>query len=628
MHRWRLFQWQCIARWLKTPRKNSNQKLIKLSAFLVFGACLFTSAHSQTPTQRPAKAFEIEIEAPTALQALLKRHLTLYRYEAVDDLSEAELARLLDAAKTNAAELLATQGFFSPNINVTLATHAEPDLARKKVLIQVIAGNAVMVDTATITFQSDIAASRDPAVRSQRDQIESLWVAQRGQPFSQVEWDRVKSQALRVLTEKRFLTGKIESSLADVQPQTERANVSMTLDSGPAFFIGPIQPIGLERYDPLLVTRLARLVPGTPYDQNQLIEAQQRLTDSGYFDAAYLALDPNSNPTAAVVAAQVREAHLQKVVLGLGASTDSGFRLSAQHTHLKLPGLHWKVSSKLSMDRNTSLLSSEQTSQPDDFGTQWVTSQLFQRQTSAGSDVLSQRYRVGKSQTGESIDRNYYLQYDRATTATGESVATADGVTVNYAWTQRNFDSLPFPSKGYGLGAELAAGVTLDSARQPFLRAQLRWLGVLPLAVTTGATAGRSSRLAARAELGGVVARDGTQLPSSQLFLTGGDTTVRGYAFRSIGQDTAGSVTPGRYLANGSLEWQRPLVMGGKASDWESTVFIDAGAVADQPGQMKPKVGVGAGARWRSPVGPLQIDLAYGVQVQQLRLHLSVGFNF
>jgi translocation and assembly module TamA len=39
-------------------------------------------------------------------------------------------------------------------------------------------------------------------------------------------------------------------------------------------------------------------------------------------------------------------------------------------------------------------------------------------------------------------------------------------------------------------------------------------------------------------------------------------------------------------------------------------------------------VGVGAGARWKSPVGPLQIDLAYGLKVEKLRLHLNLGWVF
>ena len=35
-----------------------------------------------------------------------------------------------------------------------------------------------------------------------------------------------------------------------------------------------------------------------------------------------------------------------------------------------------------------------------------------------------------------------------------------------------------------------------------------------------------------------------------------------------------------------------------------------------------------AGVRWRSPVGPLQADLAYGVKTKEVRLHLRLGFSF
>ena len=69
-------------------------------------------------------------------------------------------------------------------------------------------------------------------------------------------------------------------------------------------------------------------------------------------------------------------------------------------------------------------------------------------------------------------------------------------------------------------------------------------------------------------------------------------------------------------------------MLDGRISDWESAVFLDAGAVADRPGQFDAKVGIGAGVRWCSPVGPLQIDLAYGLDARRLRLHLNVGFTF
>ena len=111
--------------------------------------------------------------------------------------------------------------------------------------------------------------------------------------------------------------------------------------------------------------------------------------------------------------------------------------------------------------------------------------------------------------------------------------------------------------------------------------------------------------------------------------MTGGDTTVRGYGYRSIGARTDnGQLYGGRYLAVGSVEWQRPIVYKGAMTDWESTLFVDAGAVADKVGDLSPRVGVGAGVRWRSPVGPLQADLAYGVKTKEVRLHLRLGFSF
>jgi translocation and assembly module TamA len=113
------------------------------------------------------------------------------------------------------------------------------------------------------------------------------------------------------------------------------------------------------------------------------------------------------------------------------------------------------------------------------------------------------------------------------------------------------------------------------------------------------------------------------------MFRTGGDTTVRGYGFQEIGVELAnGRIGPGRYLASGSVEWQRPIRRRGAATQFESTVFLDAGAVANRIGDLRPRVGAGVGARWRSPVGPLEVALAYGFTPRKLRLHLNVGVTF
>ena len=202
-------------------------------------------------------------------------------------------------------------------------------------------------------------------------------------------------------------------------------------------------------------------------------------------------------------------------------------------------------------------------------------------------------------------------------------------MSANYAWTQRNFNNIPFPTRGYGLAVEVGPGLTLGSQRSPFLRSRARVLGFIPFNESAYPSAAQAPRLAWRAEGGAVGARSSVVLPSTQLFLTGGDTTVRGYGYREIGVVQAdGSLEPGRYLAVGSLEWQKPIVRNGRASEFESTVFIDAGAVADQASKLRAKVGVGVGARWRSSVGPLEVDLAWGAATRRLRLHLAVGFTF
>ena len=198
----------------------------------------------------------------------------------------------------------------------------------------------------------------------------------------------------------------------------------------------------------------------------------------------------------------------------------------------------------------------------------------------------------------------------------------------------RNFDSLPFPAGGWGLGVEVGGGSTLGSARDPYARILGRWRSYRTLGTPLGAVAGRGgggerARLVMRTELGAVLAKTGVSLPSTQLFLTGGDTSVRGYGRHDIGVTLpTGQINAGRYLANGSVEWQQPIRTNGRPTDWEGALFIDAGAVADRPADLRARVGVGAGVRWKSPIGPLQIDLAYGVAAKQLRLHMNVGFSF
>lgn len=577
------------------------------------------------------EAFVVRIEAPDEVRDLLTRHMSLQQYRVVADLSDAELARLLVVAKAQAIDLMATLGYFSPEISVQVEPLVDAN-ATRTVSVQVNTGAQTQVTDVHIAMRGAIAENLDAA--SQKQLIEGSWSLPVGTPFTQSQWDNAKQRLVNRLTAQRFPAGRLADALADIDPDAASAGLSVELDSGPLYKLGELRVQGARRYDPELAVRLARLTEGADYVQSELVEAQQRLTDSGYYDSAYLALDLNSDPEHAVVNALVREALLQKLVFGIGASTDTGARLSVEHTHNLVPGIGWRMVNKITADRDTSSLSSDWTSQPDDTQWRWAVSALLNTQKIGELDVTGQRYRAGRFVLGPQIDHSYYLQFDRADVHSRETdISTSNqALTANYAFTRRQFDSMPFPTEGWALGGEFALGSTIGNGAEPFGRVLMRVRDYWPLggADQSAFLRERTGRLALRAEAGTVVVSNPNAIPFTQLFLAGGDNSVRGYEWQEIGVVKDGQITAeaGRYLASGSIEWQRPIVVNGRTTDWESDVFIDGGAVANEPAALDIKWGVGAGARWKSPIGPLQFDLAYGVAVQKFRLHVSVGFVF
>ncbi len=610
-----------------------------LAALLLIGPWGLLPALAQTSTPdamtslgSSAKgdgAFTLAIDAPGEVREVLERNLDVLRYRSLNDLSDSELARLLLAAEQDARELVATLGYFSPSISVEPPVPSSGAVPRS-LRLRVVPGDATVVTDVQITFAGPILS--DSTTAAQRLRVIRDWSLESGMRFSQSGWTAAKQRALLQLTAQSYPTARLTESQADIDPITRQARLSLTLESGPRYRLGPLVITGLNHFDADLVRRLVRLSP-EDFEQTDLVAAQQRLTDSGYFDSAFISIDTTGDPNAAPVLVQVREAKLQKLILGVGASTDTGARLSIEHTHHKIPYLDWRGVNKLLLARDTTALTSEFTSHPNDDNWRWSVGTVVQQQTLGSFLVHSQSVRVGRSRSTEPLDNAYYLQYDRADSATSDITAQAvvESLSANYAFTLRRFDHPLFPNHGWGLGMALGAGSTVGAQSSPYCRVLARWLSYLPLGDSAAGSGGTpaNGRIALRAQAGAVVAEESAELPSTQLFFIGGDNSVRGYGYRDLGVPLPdGQVTGGRYMALGSVEWQRPIRIAGRISDWESTLFIDAGAVANNASELRPRVGLGVGARWKSPVGPLQIDVAYGVDVQRLRLHMNVGFNF
>jgi len=592
-----------------------------IRAFLAATAAFALGAAAQ---EASGPAFNLDVRAPRDVKEVLEHHLELRRYREVADLDDAEIARLITVAERNVRELVGTLGYFDPKIAIR---REQPATSRPVIVIDVEPGALTLVRGTSIEFEGDITRTTDADAVRQREEIRSGWRLAPGRRFTQEEWDRAKSRALSQLVARRYPAGRVSYSLADVDAPAARASLGIRLDSGPLFRYGATEVRGINRYDPVLVPRLARLNPGIIYDQEAIVQAQLRLTGSGYFDSAFIFVDPQSDPQAAPVQVTVRESPLHRVVLGLGLSTDSGPRASVEYHNNRLPVIGWRAVTKLQLERKSPFVETEWTAIPDEKGWRWGVLARAERIDDGTLLTHGQRLRVGRTWLGDKIERNVYVQYDRATVqaSAGRVAAIPDNgdgaaLSVNYIWTGRYFDRMPYPSRGYAIGAELGGGVTLTGSKSPFQRTVLRWQGIRPL---------EQGRLQMRAETGAVFAKDEARVPSAQLFRTGGDTTVRGYGYREIGVQRAGGVVgPGRYMASGSIEWQRPIRRGGVETNYEGVMFVDAGAVSDRIANLRPVVGAGVGVRLKSPLGPIQADLAYGFKPRKLRLHFNIGTTF
>ena len=176
------------------------------------------------------------------------------------------------------------------------------------------------------------------------------------------------------------------------------------------------------------------------------------------------------------------------------------------------------------------------------------------------------------------------------------------------------------PTRGYTLSLQSAIGRSRNSTEEngPFGRGYGRLTVYQPL--------GSAWYGSARIEAGQIFAADAVGVPDTLLFRAGGDDSVRGYAYRTLGPVVDGAVVSGRVMFTGSAEIARPISPRLPAVWWAA--FVDAGNAAQRWNDLSPALGYGLGLRWRSPVGPLRVDLAYGEELRKVRLHLSVGIAF
>ena len=428
--------------------------------------------------------------------------------------------------------------------------------------------------------------------------------------------DDLRDRLVRVAYDRGYLTAELVSSELRVDPTEREARVILHLETGPRFRLGEVR-LEQDILDPAFVQRLIPFETGAPFSAESLLTLRRNLGDSGYFQAVRVRpLLDEVTGTEVPILVQVEPRSRYAYEFSLGYSTDIGPRLGAamEHRYVNRRGHRYRVDLNLAPDRseagfNYDIPLADPLRDNLDVFVAYRTEEI--------PSGTSDRLQVGANQvktlpSGWQVTRGIRYEYEEF--EVGDVTDTSNLLIPSYRINRTRSDDFLYPRKGHRIDLLVQGAYEDLGSSLSFLqtRANVKWIrGVGP------------GRLILRGDAGFTATEAVERLPTSLRFFAGGDTSVRGFGFQRLGPtDAEGRVIGGRHLLVGSVEYDHPL--GDRP--WAVAVFADVGNAFDEFDDYELKLGAGIGLRWRSPVGPLRLDLAHAPDSDDdFRVHFTMG---
>ena len=436
-----------------------------------------------------------------------------------------------------------------------------------------------------------------------------------GQRLLHDDYRRAKARLRDAAYARGYLDADYTAAELRVNPTENRAEVVLALDTGPAYTFGEIT-IEQDILDDDFLQRYVTINPGQRFDPRALIDLQIRLTDLGYFGNVQVDTQrENIDGTAIPVVVNTLPLKPQRYEVGLGFGTDTGARMTIGTEFRRLNRRGHRLSADLRLSEILNTLNAQYLIPVGN-----KPGESFTISTSIEDEILEDgertTFRVGVARNWQLGDwlRRYYINYLREDFQfDGERRLQSDLLTPGVSFSRTELDDPVYARSGWSAFLDVHGAEKTVISDTTFVQGRVSLRGVRGLWDRT--------RLLTRVDAGATWVEEFSVLPASERFFAGGDDSVRGYAFESLGpRGDLGDVLGGRYLLTGSLELEQLIT-----SSIGFAAFADAGNASDQ-GVPDPVLGAGLGLRVRSPVGVLRLDLAHPFDGDErgVRLHLGI----
>ena len=530
----------------------------------------------------------------------------------VEGRSAGSLRRYASTAEAQVEEALRALGYYSPMIQWEVVEQPGDGETPARLVLTVQPGEPIRVRSRQVSIEGP--ASRDP------DFVGTLpEKPAEGDVLNHGQYSTLRQTIQNRASRLGYFDGEFTTRRLEVNPEQRTADISLVFRSGVRYRLGEVSFKEGHGFEEQLLEQFVRFEPGEIYHADKVARLSGDLSNSGYFSGVDIDASPGKAEEGVIpVSVDLTTRPPRSVAAGVGFSTDVGPRLSGNWRE------HWINPMGHRRGAQTEL------SAPRQNVGAWYELPLDPPMTdsirlSAGyqrediEDVESELLTLGQ-QWKHQLDNGWLqvasIRWEGERFRIGDDDPEQSSLLLpGLGYSKLQADSPLDPSRGYRIQFDVTGSHRAVISDVDILHANVLVKGLYTLA--------DNHRFLSRFQFGGVATNRFSDVPPSLRFFAGGDQTVRGYGYETLSPRNSEDVAiGGRYLMVGSVEYQYEF-----AENWRVAAFVDEGNAMDDLSDPLA-TGVGLGIRWISPVGPLRLDVAKGLDPEfggEWRIHFSMG---